>query len=128
MSGHETHDLSAALRSADGGVAIALTERAAREIWRTLEENGIAAEASLRIVAVGAGCCEYTYAMDVADEPGETDTVVESHGVRLVCDPQSYENLRGTEVDFSDDPSNRGFVFRNPNARGNHTCDEASPG
>ena len=114
--------------SGDSSVAITLTERAAREIRRTFEENGIAADACLRIAAMGAGCCEYTYAMDVADAPGEEDTVVESRGIRLVCDPQSYENLRGTEADFSDDPSNRGFVFHNPNARGKHTCDEASPG
>jgi len=109
-------------------VGITLTERAAEEIRRTLDEHNIADDACLRIVAVGCGCCEYTYGMDVAEVPSDDDEVLESRGVRLVCDPASYENLRGTEVDFSDDRANRGFVFHNPNARRRPDCGTSSGG
>ena len=39
-----------------------------------------------------------------------------------MTDPKSYLYLNGTEVDYSDDLLNGGFVFHNPNAKKSCGC------
>jgi len=79
-------------------------------------------ETALRVSIKGGGCSGFTYNLGVANEPAKDDEVFLSHGIRVVCDRKSYLYLNGTEVDFNDDLINRGFVFNNPNAKGQCGC------
>jgi len=42
--------------------------------------------------------------------------------IRILCGPDGYGYLDGTEIDYHDDQNEQGFVFRNPNAQGCGGC------
>ena len=103
---------------------IAITERAAKEVMRVIEENQFSVEDTwVRIGAKGGGCSGLTYVLDFDEKgPTEFDLTYEQHGVRLVIDKKSSFFMLGTELDFNDGLLDRGFVFRNPEATGSCGC------
>ncbi len=103
-------------------MAIELTERAAQEVKTILEQQKMPAETCLRIGVRGGGCSGFSYLLDLVDKPAEGDEVLDSHGVKLVCDMKSYLYLNGTTIDFRDEIMGRGFVFSNPNATSTCGC------
>lgn len=103
--------------------AVTVTEKAAAEIQRIVEEQELDAEkVHLRVGVKGGGCSGFNYILDLTEAVRETDEVMEQHGVRVVCDPKSLLYLHGTVVDFKDEIMSRGFVFQNPNATATCGC------
>jgi iron-sulfur cluster assembly protein len=103
---------------------INLSETAAGEIKKIITDQAMPADkTSLRVGVRGGGCSGFSYSLDlVEDEPGESDEVLESHGVKILCDMKSYLYLNGVEIDFKDEVMGRGFVFKNPNATSTCGC------
>jgi iron-sulfur cluster assembly protein len=103
---------------------INLTEAAAREIKKIIEEQSLPAdETKLRVGVKGGGCSGFSYMLDLTGEPaGEQDETLECHGVKILVDMKSYLYLNGTEIDFKDEIMGRGFVFKNPNATSTCGC------
>lgn len=102
---------------------VTLTERAAKEVQRVIEENQLPAETHVRIGAKGGGCSGLTYVLDFDKAgPTEFDISYEQHEVMLVIDKKSSFFMAGTELDFNDGLLDRGFVFKNPAASGSCGC------
>lgn len=99
---------------------ITLSETAAREVKNIIKDQGLSAEAALRVGVKGGGCSGFSYVLDLAEGVADNDEVMESHGIKVVSDRKSYLYLNGTEIDFKDEVMGRGFVFKNPNAT--HAC------
>jgi len=95
---------------------ISLTEAAAGEIKKTIQEGDIPSNALLRITVKGGGCSGFEYNLRFDEETNEGDIVAENHGVRIVTDNKSLLYLDGTILDYFKDIDKRGFVFNNPNA------------
>lgn len=110
------------VRSAPGR-GVALTERAAREVKRIVEEEGLPQDTCLRVGAKGGGCSGFSYVLDF-DKQGKTefDLAFECHGVTVLIDKKSEFVMAGTTIDFNGDLLNRGFVFQNPSATGTCGC------
>ncbi len=103
--------------------AVQITEKAAAEIQRIVEEQELDAEkVHLRVGVKGGGCSGFNYILDLTEAVRDTDEVMEQHGIRVVCDPKSLLYLHGTVVDFKDEIMSRGFVFQNPNATATCGC------
>ncbi len=117
-----TGDAGGAVEHPERGIA--LTERAAREVKRIIEENDLPDGTALRVGAKGGGCSGFTYVLDFdKNGPTEFDLEFESHGVRILIDKKSEFFMSGTVVDFDDSNLlNRGFVFHNPKASGTCGC------
>lgn len=107
-------------------MSIQVTEAAARHIRKTIERRGHGI--GLRLAVKPSGCSGLSYAMEVADEPGELDTQFESRGVRLLVDPKSLVYLLGVEIDFVREGLSESFKFHNPNAKGTCGCGESFAG
>ena len=102
---------------------IAVTERAAKEVQRVIEDNKMPAETWVRIGAKGGGCSGMTYVLDFDQKgPTEFDLTFEEHGVKVLVDKKSSFFMAGTILDFNDGLLNRGFVFNNPTATGTCGC------
>ena len=103
---------------------INLSESAAKEIKDIIKQQSLPeAETKLRVGVKGGGCSGFSYMLDLTEEPaGETDEVLESNGVKILCDMKSYLYLNGVEIDFKDEVMGRGFVFKNPNATSSCGC------
>jgi len=110
------------IQAADGR-GIALTERAAEEVKRVIEEEGLPADTCLRVGAKGGGCSGFSYVLDF-DKQGRTefDVAYENFGVTILIDKKSEFVMAGTVVDFQGGLLNRGFVFSNPAASGTCGC------
>jgi iron-sulfur cluster assembly protein len=103
-------------------MTITLTEQAAREVRKILTEQPPGAGRLLRIGIKGGGCGGFTYLVDLCSKPDPGDKMIETHGIKILCDPVSSLYLDGTVIDFSEDHLKQGFVFKNPNAKKNCTC------
>ena len=111
----------------EGGVAttpaIHLTERAAKQIRKLLEKEGVSPEiGGLRVGVQGGGCSGLSYAMRLDTQPRDRDKIFEEFGARIFVDPKSFLYLNGTTLEYEETLMRQGFVFQNPNAARNCGC------
>ena len=105
-------------------MAVALTESAARHVESMLAKRG--SGVGLRLGTKKSGCTGFAYIVDYADEVNENDLVFESHGVKVIVDPDSMSMVDGTEIDYvTNNILNQGFEFKNPNVKDMCGCGES---
>jgi iron-sulfur cluster assembly accessory protein len=100
---------------------IALTESAATEVKKLLEQEG-RADIALRVAVQPGGCSGLRYAMYLDDEIAESDVLDDQHGVRVVIDRMSVPYLAEAKIDFVDSLEQSGFTIDNPMAQGSCAC------
>ena len=93
-----------------------VTESAAQQIKRLLDQEGKMESHALRMKVVGGGCSGFQYGFTFDEKTEEGDSSIENQGVTLVVDPMSVQYLMGAEVDYSEGLQGAQFVIRNPNA------------
>ena len=103
---------------------VRLSEAAGRHLSGLLQKKGYGAGA-LKVAVVGGGCSGLQYQMELVQEAGPKDILVESRGVRISLDPKSAVFLSGSEIDFSTDLQRGGFRVTNPNARATCSCGDS---
>jgi iron-sulfur cluster assembly protein len=96
-------------------MSVVLSEKAAKEIKKIMDDQSMQDGTFIRIGVQGGGCSGFSYSLNWDTETSERDRVAEFHGVRLVMDKKFDPYLDGTEIDFYDNLDKRGFVFNNPN-------------
>ena len=98
-------------------MGIILSERAATEIKKVLQEQKQPETTLLRLKVVGGGCSGFSYDLRFdSDFDEKADSKYEHHGVTVVVDKKSALYLDGTTVDYYEGLEKRGFTFDNPNA------------
>jgi iron-sulfur cluster assembly protein len=97
-------------------MAITLTEAAAGEVKRYMEDQKVEEGTVLRMGVAGGGCSglQYTLGFD-KDYDSTVDARYEQHGVAVVTSKKMALHLDGTTIDFLDGPMGRGFSIDNPN-------------
>src|SRR5262245_14254513 len=116
------------LRSPSAEVAMSLvsvTEAAAGQIKRLLDQDGKAATHALRMKVVGGGCSGLQYQLMFDDQRKESDHEIEAAGVRVVVDEKSALYLVGTTLDYVDSLMESGFKLQNPNAKESCGCGQS---
>ncbi|MFL2673821.1 MAG: HesB/IscA family protein [Dehalococcoidia bacterium] len=93
---------------------ISFTEAAASKINEVLEEQGNN-ESYLRITLSmgengGAG-----YEFGLEDAASESDSIIESNGVKVLIDSGSAPLISGSNIDYVEGMQRSGFVISNPN-------------
>ena len=99
---------------------IILSETAANEIKTIIKDQGLSESVALRVGVKGGGCAGFSYVLDLTEADPENDEVMESQGIRIFSDGRSYIHLNGTEIDYKNELTARGFTFKNPHA--SRTC------
>src|SRR5688572_24160859 len=98
-------------------MAVTLSEKAAKEVKKIIEEQKLDEATVLRVGVAGGGCSGFSYALGFDKSFDEkADSKYDCHGVTLVVDKKSALYLDGTTVDFYEGLDKRGFTFTNPNA------------
>jgi iron-sulfur cluster assembly protein len=98
-------------------MAVSLTERAAQEVKKIIEDQKMESSTLLRVGVAGGGCSGFQYSLGFDQKYDEkADSKFDCHGVSLVVDKKSALYLDGTTVDFYEGLEKRGFTFENPNA------------
>ncbi|MCZ7582289.1 MAG: iron-sulfur cluster assembly accessory protein [Deltaproteobacteria bacterium] len=102
------------------GTEIKLSETAANEIRNLIAQEGLNGDVYLRLGVSEGGCSGLSYQMQFDTSKTDADQVFESHGIKILCDTESYFSLAGIELDYQGGLGGQGFLFKNPNAR--HSC------
>jgi iron-sulfur cluster assembly protein len=98
-------------------MSVILSEKAASEVKRIMQEQKIDPAVKLRVGVAGGGCSGFSYSLGFDPNYDEkVDSKYDWHGVTVVVDKKSALYLDGTTVDFYDGLEKRGFTFDNPNA------------
>ena len=99
---------------------ITLTKRAIKAIEALSQERAEPGQ-QLRVSIKSGGCSGLEYAMEFA-HPTEKDEAFEQDGMAYLVDRKSLERLDGSEIDFDDGLTGKGFEIRNPNAESTCGC------
>jgi iron-sulfur cluster assembly protein len=99
-----------------------LTDAAAARIREIVADRPAGA---VRVGVKNGGCAGMSYTMEIAEQAGPMDEVVEDKGVRILVDPKAVLFLLGTEMDFKVDKLASQFVFNNPNQTSACGCGES---
>ena len=99
---------------------IILTKRAARRVGE-LQVKETGSGKLLRISVEKGGCSGFEYRMQF-DRKQDADVEVESRGVHILIGSSCATQLKGSEVDFDDGLTGKGFEIRNPNAAATCGC------
>jgi iron-sulfur cluster assembly accessory protein len=99
---------------------INISPAAAQAVQNILTERKLEGYA-LRVYVSGGGCCGAQFGMALENNFSEVDSTFDTNGIKLVVDKVSLDALRGTSIDFVNDPvKGSGFVVNNPNAQQGH--------
>ena len=100
-----------------------LTESAAEEISRIMEEQGYdRKEKFLKLGMKGGGCAGFTYILDFCNISEESDLKYKDRGIKITIDKKSDFFMKDITVDFSGGLLDRGFKFINPDATSTCGC------
>ncbi len=107
-------------------MGLTLTEKAAVEVKKIINEQSVENGSMLRIGVSGGGCSGLNYDLRFdAEFDQANDNKLEQHGVTIVVDKKSELFLDGTTVDFYESIEARGFQFHNPNAAKTCGCGQS---
>ena len=103
---------------------IVLTERAARQVKKIVEQEGLESELYLRVAVEGGGCSGLSYKLGL-DHRTDEDRLYASFNVEIIVKEEHLIYLDGISIDYPDGLDARGFVFNNPNATDKWGCGES---
>lgn len=104
---------------------VTVTENAAQQIKRLLDQEGKVQTHALRMKVIGGGCSGLQYQLMFDDTEKEGDSEIASGGVRVVVDEKSAIYLVGTTLDYVDSLMESGFKIENPNASTTCGCGQS---
>lgn len=89
-----------------------------REVLAEQEDQGALVRISLAPGPNGG----VEYVLGLEDAPGESDTVVDVSGVKIVVDAESSPLIEGASIDYVEGLQRTGFVISNPNFASGCAC------
>ncbi len=79
----------------------------------------------LRFGIIGGGCSGYKYVLELEEEPGEGDEVMDFDGVKVFLHQDHHEKLQNSVIDWVDTLRESGFKIENPQAKRPCGCGES---
>lgn len=76
----------------------------------------------IRIGIRTKGCSGLSYSLEYVEQKDPLDELMEVGGVTILIDPKAVMFIIGTEMDYVEEKMQSGFVFRNPNEKGQCGC------
>jgi iron-sulfur cluster assembly accessory protein len=108
--------------------SVSLSPSAAEIVRDLLKQRNLDDSYGLRVFISGRSCSGFQYGMGLENKPGETDTVFESEGLKVIVDEASLQYMNGATVNYIDDERGKGFLVDNPNAAPACSCEGGSCG
>lgn len=130
MSAHEMHANQPAAAPSTGASPcgselqpLNITAAALNKLRAFQAENEEFRGKSFRVFIEGGGCSGFNYGFVFDDvQPENDDATWLIDGFPVVCDPMSYQYLKGATVDYVETLNGSGFTVQNPNAKTSCGC------
>lgn len=102
--------------------SFSLSEAAAERI-NVLKSREGKAGLRFRVAVKGGGCSGFQYEFDLTDAtPADDDSVFMLSGAEVIVDETSLGILAGSQLDYTEDLAQAGFLIKNPNATAKCGC------
>src|SRR5579859_2589976 len=95
---------------------VTLTDSAANKVREFFQNDPEAKGKALRIALQPGGCSGFQYAF-AFDTKRPEDNEMPCEGFSVLIDPQSAQYLKGSQIDYVEDPADSGFKIHNPNVK-----------
>ena len=102
--------------------SVSLSPAAAEVVRDLLKQRTLDESYGLRVFISGQGCSGFQYGMGLENKPGETDSIFESEGLKVIVDQASMQSMCGATVQYIDDERGKGFLVENPNVAPACSC------
>ena len=76
----------------------------------------------LRISVMAGGCSGFQYGFEFASEKNKDDRTFDIKGTKFFIDPESFEMIKGSKIEYVDALEGAGFKITNPNATQSCGC------
>ena len=103
---------------------ISITDAATKRI-RDLIDQRDKSTLGIKIGVKSSGCTGLAYTFEYVDEEKAGDEKVQHEGMCIYIDSKALLYLLGTRLDFVETELESGFVFMNPNSKGQCGCGES---
>lgn len=104
---------------------ITITENAKNRIHQLREKENYDSTYFVRVSVESGGCSGLSYNLKFDNEDREGDQYFEDKGIKICLDIKSFLYLSGTELDYTEGLSGKGFEFQNPNASRTCACGDS---
>ncbi len=103
---------------------INLTEAAYSQVKYLLQNRG-KQSLGIRVSVKSGGCSGLSYVFEYTDNANPRDEMIEEKDIKIFIDAKAVLYLIGTTLDYIDEKVKSGFIFLNPNAKGQCGCGES---
>lgn len=103
------------------GNIVKFTPSAVAQIKRLIANEPENTNTYLRLGAKNGGCAGYSYIFEF-DTKKETDRVEHFQDFSIIIDPEHASLIANLEINYESGLNNRGFIFKNPNAKTTCGC------
>src|SRR5215813_2226742 len=103
-------------------MVLTLTDTAASEVKKFLEQENVGLDGGLRVRVVPGGCSGFQYAMNIEESPKANDEEIESSRVRVFVDVFNGQYLENVQLVYVNSVMGSGFTFNKPIATGVCGC------
>jgi len=104
---------------------VTVTDKARDRIAAIMQQESYGSGHFVRVAVESGGCSGLSYKLSFDNQERKGDQFCEDKGIRICLDIKSYLYLAGTELDYSDGLTGKGFEFHNPNASRTCSCGES---
>ncbi|NQV56802.1 MAG: iron-sulfur cluster assembly accessory protein [Rhodospirillales bacterium] len=104
--------------------AIKLTDAAVARV-KSLIDRTDKPVLGVRVGVTNTGCSGHMYQVEFAEDLRPMEDVVEQDGVKVFIDPLALMFIFGSTMDYTESKLQSGFVFTNPNVKGQCGCGES---
>lgn len=102
-------------------LSITFTPSAIEALKEIREGDQVDNTKGVRVGVKGGGCSGLSYVLEF-DEKGTFDDTYQIEGLTVFLDKRHALYISGMEVDFESGLNDRGFIFKNPNAKTSCGC------
>jgi len=114
-------EMNGALAGMDDGKEITLSDNAVKKFAELMDKEGKAGW-GLKFTVEPGGCSGFSYVMDFAEKPTESEITVVEKGMKVFMDKEVLPMVKGVRIDYTDGLQGSGFKISNPNSQGSCGC------
>ncbi|MBI3891615.1 MAG: iron-sulfur cluster insertion protein ErpA [Candidatus Wallbacteria bacterium] len=104
---------------------LTLTENAIKKLREFRAADASLAGKSLRISIEGGGCSGFQYGMTFDDSHDGDQVIQAAEDVGVLLDPNSFQYLQDSKIDYIESLTGSGFSIANPNAKSSCGCGQS---
>ena len=102
-----------------------VTDNAAEKIKELIKNSPDKNITGIRVGVKQGGCSGLKYFIEYASEKGKFEESIETHGIIIFIEAKAVIYLLGSTMDYIDEKVKTGFIFTNPNSKGECGCGES---